>query len=605
MVHLQSLLLSTFSPFILSQFLPETSNIPCSTAMRIRTLLLQAQFVICGSTAPSLNGAWDYIIVGSGASGIPLADRLSESGKSVLLIERGEPSSGRWGGMRRPTWLEGTNLTRFDVPSLYQSVWAAEEGINNTGIFCPDIEAPASCVLGGGTAINAGQFYKPHPRDWSTMPPGWRHSDMKSATRKAFTRLPSTTTPSKDGKSYLTNGTNIALAALTDPSLSDPYQFISVNEHPELKNHTVALPEYYFSKGERHGPMSTYLVTASKRKNFRLLMNTTVQRALRIGGDIIGVQTDSSSGSAGHTGTILLTPRTGRLILSAGVFGTSKILFRSGIGPLDQLKAMQRSEDGPDMITEKYWIELPVGTRIDDAPAVYMAVKKADLETYPWEQIWYKNSTDKDVRKYLEKRSGPLAEVQPSIAPVFWDEVKGEDNRTRIIQWTVNSGSTKELGTVLLFASTLSTGKTSRGTLSLTPDLKLTVTKRPYFNDPGAHDFAALLSSARSLLPILTNIPNATLLFPPSSDPQELEKYLRETIATSPTLSSNHWTSSTYMAASCTDPLAVLDASTTVCGTTNLHIVDAGIVNSVPAANPQAVFVVAAERAAEIILGLG
>ena len=41
---------------------------------------------------------WDYIVVGTGAGGIPIADRLSESGKSVLLIERGPPSSHRWGG---------------------------------------------------------------------------------------------------------------------------------------------------------------------------------------------------------------------------------------------------------------------------------------------------------------------------------------------------------------------------------------------------------------------------------------------------------------------------------------------------------------------------
>lgn len=61
--------------------------------------------------------------MGSGASGIPLADRLSASGKSVLLLERGWASSGRWGGTRMPSWLQGTNLTRFDVPGLAQLVW--------------------------------------------------------------------------------------------------------------------------------------------------------------------------------------------------------------------------------------------------------------------------------------------------------------------------------------------------------------------------------------------------------------------------------------------------------------------------------------------------
>lgn len=70
----------------------------------------------CAENRVSSNTTYDYIIVGAGAGGIPLADKLSENGASVLLIEKGPPSSGRWGGTMKPEWLEGTNLTRFDVP---------------------------------------------------------------------------------------------------------------------------------------------------------------------------------------------------------------------------------------------------------------------------------------------------------------------------------------------------------------------------------------------------------------------------------------------------------------------------------------------------------
>lgn len=38
---------------------------------------------------------YDYIVIGSGAGGIPIADRLSEAGHSVLLLEKGPPSSGK------------------------------------------------------------------------------------------------------------------------------------------------------------------------------------------------------------------------------------------------------------------------------------------------------------------------------------------------------------------------------------------------------------------------------------------------------------------------------------------------------------------------------
>ena len=44
--------------------------------------------------------SYDYVVIGGGAAGIPIADKLSESGKSVLLIEKGVASSARWGGSR-------------------------------------------------------------------------------------------------------------------------------------------------------------------------------------------------------------------------------------------------------------------------------------------------------------------------------------------------------------------------------------------------------------------------------------------------------------------------------------------------------------------------
>lgn len=108
------------------------------------------------SSVPVPTGVtFDYIVVGAGAGGIPIADKLSEAGKSVLLIEKGPPSSGRWGGTLKPHWLEGTNLTRFDVPGLCNQIW-----VDAGGIACTDTDQMAGCVLGGGTAVNAGLWWK-------------------------------------------------------------------------------------------------------------------------------------------------------------------------------------------------------------------------------------------------------------------------------------------------------------------------------------------------------------------------------------------------------------------------------------------------------------
>lgn len=65
---------------------------------------------------------WDAIIVGGGTAGIIVADRLSEAGKKTLLLEIGGASYGITGGTERPGWLNGTSLSRVDVPGLCK--WA-------------------------------------------------------------------------------------------------------------------------------------------------------------------------------------------------------------------------------------------------------------------------------------------------------------------------------------------------------------------------------------------------------------------------------------------------------------------------------------------------
>lgn len=62
--------------------------------------------------------AWDAIVVGAGTAGIIVADRLSEAGKKTLLLEVGGRSYGVVGGTEKPQWLDGTDMSRVDVPGL-------------------------------------------------------------------------------------------------------------------------------------------------------------------------------------------------------------------------------------------------------------------------------------------------------------------------------------------------------------------------------------------------------------------------------------------------------------------------------------------------------
>ena len=277
-----------------------------------------------GTPAPT-DTAYDYVIVGGGAGGLPLADRLSAEGKSVLLIEKGGPSTGRWGGSRKPDWLVDTDLTRFDVPGLCNEIWH-----DSAGIACSDMDQMAGCILGGGTAVNAGLWWKPNPLDWDyNFPAGWKASDMAAATDRVFSKIPGTETPSMDGELYLQQGFDVVSSGLSSAGWTE----VSANEVPDEKNRTFTHTPYMFSNGERGGPMATYLVSASERDNFDMWLGTAVKRLVRTSGHVTGLEVEAKLDS-GYVGTVQLTPVTGRVILSAGTFGSAKILLRSKFCPL-------------------------------------------------------------------------------------------------------------------------------------------------------------------------------------------------------------------------------------------------------------------------------
>jgi len=340
------------------------------------TLLTAAQVIAAPLSARDIDTSdstepWDYIIVGSGAGGIPVAAQLAASGKRTLLIERGPPSSGRWtseeyGGLAnpnwKPSWLQDTNLTFYDVPSLYTEIFS---GNFASDIYCQDVQgAIAGCVLGGGTAINAGLWWKPAKIDWDYVFPansGWSSSDMQNATDSVFSRIPGEPVPSTDGQLYLQQGAHVIEGALEQAEWTREVS----NETPDQRTQKRVFTNttFMYDHGERGGPMATYLVEAVQRPNFQIWTNTDVERVVRDGGLATGVAV-KSVGAGGHDGVIPVSSE-GAVVLSAGAFGSPKILFRSGIGPQDQLN-MVKSVEADSMIDESQWIDLPVGYNLAD-----------------------------------------------------------------------------------------------------------------------------------------------------------------------------------------------------------------------------------------------
>ncbi|KAM7188670.1 cellobiose dehydrogenase [Naviculisporaceae sp. PSN 640] len=537
---------------------------------------------------------FDYVIVGGGAGGIPLADKLSESGKSVLLIEKGPASSGRHGGTLKPDWLVGTNLTRFDVPGLCNQIW-----VDSRGIACTDTDQMAGCVLGGGTAINAGLWFKPYNLDWDYLfPRGWKASDVAGAISRVFSRIPGTDAPSKDGKRYLQEGFN----ALAGGLKSSGWQQVTANNSPNQKNRTFAHTPYMYSNGERGGPLATYLVSAKSRSNFKLWLNTTVKRVIREGGHVTGVELEPFR-DGGYKGVLNLTPITGRVILSAGTFGSAKILMRSGIGPKDQLEIVKASADGPTMIDSKEWINLPVGYNLDDHLNTDTVITHPDVKFYDFYEAWT-TPNPADKTSYLNGRTGILAQAAPNIGPMFWEEIKGPDGIVRQLQWTarVEGSFDTPNGKAMTMSQYLGRGATSRGRMTITPQLSTVVSDVPYLKDP--NDKAAVIQGLVNLQNALKNVKGLEWQYPNAST--TAADYVNDMVVSYSNRRSNHWMGTNKIG---TDDgraggSSVVNLDTKVYGTDNLFVVDASIFPGVPTTNPSSYIVVAAEHAAAKIKAL-
>lgn len=103
-----------------------------------------------------------------------------------------------------------------------------------------------------------------------------------------------------------------------------------------------------------------------------------MSNVVRNGSQITGVQTNNTA--IGGNGIIPLNPG-GRVILSAGSFGSPRILFQSGIGPSDMIQVVQSNADAAKRLPPKeQFINLPVGMQVSDNPSVNVSHEESMIE---------------------------------------------------------------------------------------------------------------------------------------------------------------------------------------------------------------------------------
>ncbi|EHL03092.1 putative Cellobiose dehydrogenase [Glarea lozoyensis 74030] len=78
------------------------------------------------------DGGFGGFVAGAGPAGIIVAQRLTESGKSVLLLEGGKASTYATGGRSTVSWND--TVTQYDVPSMSYYLTTASD----TSEYCTD-----------------------------------------------------------------------------------------------------------------------------------------------------------------------------------------------------------------------------------------------------------------------------------------------------------------------------------------------------------------------------------------------------------------------------------------------------------------------------------
>lgn len=306
---------------------------------------------------PNVTGVYDYVVVGAGSAGSPLAARLAKAGHSVLLLEAGPDND--WKGpppenidpMVPRNARSLLNLEGMGDAVTSEPVWPFPHGGYPNGINAAGEKfanrsgdgrgvktklgefSPRGRIVGGCSMHNNMIFLRGSPEIYESW--GWEWDTVK----KAYMDLENNTCPNEDDgfhghqgecfvssvMDYITPADKAWIKAAAKAGL------VTNNDFNGAKQLGAGSFPTSTHNGRRWSAGTAFLTsTVRALPNFKLLTGAMVTKVRFNGTRAVGV-------SYVEDGAPAIATATKEVILTAGTFRSPQLLMLSGVGPADVL----------------------------------------------------------------------------------------------------------------------------------------------------------------------------------------------------------------------------------------------------------------------------
>lgn len=531
---------------------------------------------------------FDYVIVGSGAAGSVLANRLSADPQvTVCVLEAGPPDRNPF--IHIPAGFIKT-LANPDVTWQFKT-----EPLEMTG--GRRISTVQGRTLGGSSSVNGMIYNRGQPADldnWAQRGNrGWGYADCLPYYRRSENRI---------GVSDDSRGKNADGIPITDMDwihpLSEAFikgcQGIGIPRCVDYNSGNQAGVGYFqraIRKGRRVSAAVAFLKPALARPNLEVRTNARASRILFEGKRAVGIQYVAAPGAPAQE-----VRARREVILSSGTVNTARLLQVSGVGPADLLGRL-----GVPVVHELKG----VGSNFRDHYASRFVMRaKPGVETL--NELARGLKLGAQIARWAMGKPSILA-TAPSHVHVFWKSFEGLDEPD--LQCVFTPGSYAE-GKVYVLDEI--PGVTA-GAWQHRPESTGWVRARStnVFEDPEINpnylsnpmDIRVHLGGMRLLRRMLGTpelgqyVDAETLPGPDVQTDDELLDFAKRNGSTT-----YHLIGTARMGPE-TDPSAVVSDRLLVHGMQGLRVVDASIMPGMPSANTYATTLMIAEKAADFIRG--